>query len=147
MTRMGGHATRVPWWGETLAKFLLSRTPISHQIWVPVGTLLYEFMGETAIAWPTLSRHLKGGRPDFSESMWGSHWFRNCGFFTNRMRRSGSFSTFTRTGSEIAVLMEERWSALSTPLERLNKPIRFLSGNDLSVSGSTCVIHPGVGSR
>ena len=94
-----------------------------------------------------LQDHL-GGRLNnlrFSESMWESRFFRNAGFYTNRIRFGEMVSLFEQAGFICSMPRVVYWDQLPTPRHSMNALFNSLPDDDLRVKGFDLVLtHQGL---
>ena len=88
--------------------------------------------------------HLSGGLNNlrFSEQTWESDFFRNSGFYTNRIRPNQMINLFKEAGFKIESLKETRWP--STPIDRRSLATSFshLPDDELQIAEIEIVIRP-----
>ena len=70
----------------------------------------------------------------FSERVWESNFFRNSGFYTNRLRYSEICEIFSLSGFNLEVDSINRWNEMPTPIRRLNESFQSLDESDLLIS-------------
>lgn len=89
-----------------------------------------------------LQDHL-GGRLNnlrFPEAIWESRFFRNAGFYTNRIRFREMIALFEQAGFICKVPRAVYWDQLSTPRSSMNALFSSLPDEDLRVKGFDLVL-------
>lgn len=83
-----------------------------------------------------LRDHLQNGLNNlrFSDRLWESGLFAHSGFYTNRIRFSGFFDLFKRTGFHATELARTSWDDLPTPRDVLHPAFQTLRADDLKIS-------------
>jgi SAM-dependent methyltransferase len=76
----------------------------------------------------------------FSERVWESHFFRNSGFYTNRIRYRAMIEIFETAGFDVEVVSTETWPALPLARAKLASPYRSLADDDLLVSAAAVIL-------
>jgi len=76
----------------------------------------------------------------FPERIWESHFMAESGFYTNRIRYSEMLALFTRVGFRAEVVEKQCWDRLPTPRSKMVPPFRYLSEEELCVSGFEVVL-------
>ncbi len=107
-------------WRDELPATLAELRRIMHPKGVSVHSVdLRDTMGHSL-------HHLK-----FSERLWESDWFRNAGFYTNRVRLSEMTEMARQAGFEVEVAENNRWPALPVPRRKMAAPYRDMPEADL----------------
>jgi SAM-dependent methyltransferase len=89
-----------------------------------------------------LKDHLGGGLNNlrFSEATWESSFFRNSGFYTNRIRFGEMVNIFEQAGFSYSLPKVLRWEYLPVPRATLDAAFCKLPDDDLLVSGFDIVL-------
>ncbi len=89
-----------------------------------------------------LRDHLGGGLNNlrFTDNLWESDFFRDSGFYTNRIRFFEMVNFFKKAFRSIEVSETFRWPDLPTPRQCLDQQFRKLSDEDLLVYGFVVVL-------
>ncbi len=93
-----------------------------------------------------LKDHLGGGLNNlrFSEMTWEGSLFRKSGFYTNRFRCGEMLAMFEQAGFDCRLPRMLRWETLPMKRNKMAIPFRYLSDDDLLMSGFDVVLtkHP-----
>lgn len=88
--------------------------------------------------------HIGGGLNSlrFGERLWESDWFRNSGFYTNRIRCRDMIRRFESAGFAVEVLGETRWPALPLSRDRMAPAFRGLAEEELLIAEAELLVRP-----
>lgn len=88
--------------------------------------------------------HIGGGLNSlrFGERLWESRWFRNSGFYTNRIRCREMIGKFEAAGFSVKVLGETRWPDLPLRREQMAPAFRGLSDEELLIAEAELLVRP-----
>lgn len=81
----------------------------------------------------------------FSREQWEGAFFRNGGFYTNRLRPREMLSMFTEAGFAVEVLAETRWPKMPIQRHQLAREFQTLLDEDFMVAEIEIVVRPIVG--
>ena len=84
-----------------------------------------------------LKDHLGGSLNNlrFTERVWEGNFFRESGFYTNRLRFSEMIETFVSAGFDCEVTRKARWETLPVSRSRLAPSFSGLPDEELKISG------------
>jgi SAM-dependent methyltransferase len=88
--------------------------------------------------------HLGGGLNNlrFSSRIWESHYFRNSGFYTNRIRPRDMLMMFSDAGFVVEVIKETRWPQLPLARNKMAREFYALPDDDFMVAEIEIIIRP-----
>jgi SAM-dependent methyltransferase len=88
--------------------------------------------------------HIGGGLNSlrFGERLWESDWFRNSGFYTNRIRCRDMIRRFESAGFAVEVLGETPWPALPLSRDRMAPAFRGLADEELLIAEVELLVRP-----
>ena len=78
----------------------------------------------------------------FSEKIWESAFFKNAGFYTNRVRFSEFKEIFERAGFEVQFPKVVSWPQIPTPLSKMAHAFKGYSLDDLRIQGFDVIARP-----
>lgn len=78
----------------------------------------------------------------FSHRIWESHYFRNSGFYTNRLRPREMLEIFEEAGFTVEVVSDMRWNEIPTPKNRMAGVFRRLPDDDFLIAEMDIVLRP-----
>lgn len=88
--------------------------------------------------------HLSGNLNNlrFSKALWEGRFFRNAGFYTNRLRPREMLAMFSEAGFTAELLAETRWSEMPIKRHELASEFQVLSDEDIMVAEMEVLLRP-----
>jgi SAM-dependent methyltransferase len=88
--------------------------------------------------------HLSGGLNNlrFSKARWEGVFFRNAGFYTNRLRPREMLAMFSMAGFSVDVLAEVRWPEMPIRRDQLASEFQVFSDEDFMVAEIEVLLRP-----